>query len=223
MGQPISVTPTELVQGFKWFRDNLGLGWTLMGIETIAVIAFAVWFYFRRYRPLLARLEAPKKPTFHGPVFLGLSYEAEGDVSTIRISGTSLREFKDGYNVAVIGGARDPSVDKYEDDQIIVTRPYTIAPHQIDIQCGLSPRNIALRDKTIADTAARIRAANPEATGRFPVSLHLPLWHEVVLLPKSVRSGDIRTLADVLRHGGLIASKEVKEGRIVQVIQPTSI
>ncbi|HEY3162037.1 MAG TPA: hypothetical protein VGJ78_23910 [Vicinamibacterales bacterium] len=52
MQQPVSVSPTELVEGFKWFRDNAGLGWTTFAMGVAVFSAGGVWFYFKRYRPL---------------------------------------------------------------------------------------------------------------------------------------------------------------------------
>ena len=93
-------------------------------------------------------------------------------------------------------------MDKYEDQRITLSSPFSIHAGEIDMAVHVS-KEMADLEQQIIDNA---QATVPKGTA-FAVPIEV--WYEALLLSKSSRASDIHRLSDVPRYGGLIVSQEI--------------
>jgi hypothetical protein len=108
------------------------------------------------------------------------------------------------YNVAFACGIPDSRVDKFEDEQIAASRPFTIFPGDIAMDAPFSA-GLIQRQKDLVDEARKGLPKNTPKGTRFDVPV--PMWNELLLLPKAVKSSDIHKLSDITRYGGVLTSQ----------------
>jgi hypothetical protein len=97
-----------------------------------------------------------------------------------------LESFRDDFNLALICGIKDPSVDKLKDPKISVSEPRVIVPGKAEILMRVSDDMLY------------------KAQGMMAQKYVPSVWHEAVLLPKTVYLPSIKSLADVVVQGGKI-------------------
>lgn len=115
-----------------------------------------------------------------------------------------LMNYADKYDVAVICGLTDPTVDKFEDQRITVSSTYTIRPGDLEIAAPLS---MAMTNAVqhLRDEAVKSLPTKPKRG--TVITLQIPMWYETVLILKGTLAADIRKLSDVPRYGGKILSQ----------------
>lgn len=106
--------------------------------------------------------------------------ECHAVLDTSRLSG-----FKKQYDIALVCGVDDATIDKLKNPAITITKPYTIVPGQIQV----------------AERASKLMAE------KMPVGATVTVWHEAVLLPKDVHMSSINNLSDVVKRGGKIINQ----------------
>ena len=100
-----------------------------------------------------------------------------------------LKSFRAQYDLAVVCGATDPSVDPLTTQKITISSRYTIIPNLIAVE------------KKFSDDMAQV--AQPGQT--------LTIWYKAILIPKNVELSAIHSLADVNKYGGKILESGLYE------------
>lgn len=191
------VNARDVVDGTNWFKEHTGVGWTVAVIEFVVFCFFCAWFYRAKYRPLLIGAIDPR-PAIRGVALVGFGQKEIGLNFDGELNGAAFWDFRDKYNVLMINGITDPKVDKYEDTRITMTVPHTITSGRIPIHIVIPELSSLVQKVTESKHHSVIET----------------IWQEIVLLPKRHAGVGIRCLSDIERHGGLILSKEVAEGRV---------
>lgn len=102
--------------------------------------------------------------------------------------------------MAVVCGFQDATKDRLEIEEITVSNRFTITP-------GLQPIVVNVSLPMAQKTASIIKSAQ-EASGKQDVSVALPVWYDVILLPNEVPTSKIAKLGDVLALGGKILNPQ---------------
>jgi hypothetical protein len=118
-----------------------------------------------------------------------------GNVNTTRLA-----TFRKDYKVALVCGFQDVSKDKLEDENISVSNAFTITGGAVAIQMttreGMQKRAAELSEQAKA------------AAGGQNVTVQIPTWYDVILLPNDVPPSKITKLADVLSFKGKILNPQ---------------
>ena len=119
------------------------------------------------------------------------------------IDGSQLVRWKDKYDLVVVCGITDPTIDKFKDQRITVSPLFTIYGGDISITEAISQDMSNAVKKIIDDAVARIVPKPQKGT---VVGVPIPVWYEPALLPKGTDVRDIHRLADVSALNGFILS-----------------
>jgi len=107
-----------------------------------------------------------------------------------RVNMERLQSFANDYDVALICGYDDQTIDKLTNPHVSVSSQRTIRPGVEGIRMPISEK-----------MANRLRQMLRDAGGK---ELAMGTWHEAVLLPKNVYMASIQSLKDVVAQGGKI-------------------
>jgi hypothetical protein len=118
--------------------------------------------------------------------------------------GAALMPWSSKYNIAVTCGLEDPTIDRFENTNITVSRPFFIRPGDIVISAPYSPAMVSVENHVIEEVRKSIPPTTPKGT-LFSVSAQQ--WYEPVLLAKNTDVADIHKLSDVPKFGGAIISQ----------------
>jgi len=116
--------------------------------------------------------------------------------------------FRDKYEIAMVCGFVDPSVDRQKDTRISVSALFT---PQDALQISL-PFSKTMADALAAEQRAAIEKLIPRPTSGTLVGVMNMVWFEVILLPKGSDRSNIQKLSDVLTAGGKIAEARASVG-----------
>ena len=120
------------------------------------------------------------------------------------VNGALLMRFQEKYDVALACGIADPTIDKYRDERITVSRPFTIRDQTIAITV---PFNSAMAEaiKKARDDFMKglTQQKPPKGTVVFGIQ-QMMIWNNLLLLPKGADVAGIHRLSDVPRHGGQV-------------------
>jgi hypothetical protein len=130
-----------------------------------------------------------------------LTWGAEAPNCILSLNGAALMEFAGESNVVMACGITDDRVDKFEDENITLSSPFTIHSAVIDISAPYSARMAATADRLYQEATR-----NLPAPPKINVRLQIRIWNEVVIVPKGTNMSDIRKLSDVARHRGRVLS-----------------
>jgi hypothetical protein len=113
------------------------------------------------------------------------------------LDGPQLVKWNDKYDIGIMCGIDDSSVDKFKDKRISISQLFTILPEDIPIYTPLS--------KTMADGITQIQRGIRTQFG-LPANAVIPVsvWTATVLLPKHFDASQITCLDDVPRDGGIL-------------------
>jgi hypothetical protein len=96
--------------------------------------------------------------------------------------------FRKDYNVVLVCGVSDPSVDALEDERITFSSPFNISGQTVRIAAPFS-------------TAMRNMLSPPR--GQI-----VSFWFEVIVIPKNADRSRLKRLSDVPKHGGKIIRQQ---------------
>jgi hypothetical protein len=123
---------------------------------------------------------------------------------------SALMEYARTYEVAVACGARLANLDRFTDPGITLSEKYTLADGStITISVPASPTMASALLNFVRSEQAKLPLER-----RPQMRVNLSMWYEVLLIPKTVSIGDIRTLADLARLGGMVAPNQGKGVRV---------
>ena len=181
---------------------NRKSAWSAIALAALALVLAGISVYYSASPRIVEKIvvqtvQQPPKPR------IIMSWGSlDGSICPIQLNTAPLTDFKDQYDIAIVCGITDPGADKFEDERITVSSPYTITLGNLEISTPIS--------KSMSDARAKI---TQETLKNLPVkhgttvTVQIPEWYEVVVLPKGVNISDIRKLSDVSRYGGKILSQ----------------
>lgn len=114
------------------------------------------------------------------------AWGAQPPLCAAAIETPRLLTFGTKYKVAFICGIFDATRDKFEDDRVTVSNPFTITPSPVAIIAAYSDRMQVFAKSHISESKA------------------ISTWYEAILLPNGVPSDKIAKLSDVVKLGGKI-------------------
>lgn len=203
------VAARDVVDGTNWFQEHTGVGWTVAAAMLAVLGGGWLWFYLKKYRPLVSQSLTKRKGPADGPAVRGepvIGHTADTEWNYIAtINAGSFWDFRNDYDVALVSGLNDPSEDKYNDKRIGISAPFTITRSEIEIKARPSTAMIEA-----------IRRIVDAAKAQVPIHISISMWQELVLLPKGKDISGVQCLADIPRFGGKILTQEIHEGRIGQ-------
>jgi hypothetical protein len=125
-----------------------------------------------------------------------------GDVHTCAatVNTAKLVSFRKDYKVAVVCGFQDVTKDRLDDETISVSNLFTITGSGISITMPVRD----VMQKKVSDLIEQAKAA----TGNPNVSVQMPTWYDVVLLPNDVMPSKISKLGDVITFKGKILNPQ---------------
>jgi hypothetical protein len=136
------------------------------------------------------------------PVLLG--WGGPTPFCNAQVNGLRLVELRDKYAVAVVCGLPQDGVDRFEDKKITVSSLYTISAEPILSHTAYSVE-MAQHVKGETEKFLKLNGMSEMPAG---MTVNIPQWYEVVVLPKQTDISDIYRLSDVTRYGGKILSQE---------------
>jgi nitrate reductase NapE component len=165
-----------------------------------------------------------KGPFLRGQLILGSGSGPDATIQTL--NGAAVSDFRRHYNVAVICGLRDSTIDKFDDERISKSATFKIIQDEMEIVIPYQPPMTEALNKAIArmrlqsgiDQKPGFRQRKRAKKGLRVMQYQIQTWTEAVLLPKGADVTSIRRLSDVPKNGGLILSEEVREGRITPTV-----
>ena len=119
-------------------------------------------------------------------------------VATVDTS--KLVPFKKDYKVAVICGLQDPTKDFLDNETITVSNAYNITGAAVAMQTPIREGMKKVMNEAVERTKAAMSQAN--------ITVAVPTWYEVVLLPNEVSVSKIAKLSDVLSLKGKILNAQ---------------
>jgi len=137
-----------------------------------------------------------------GPSPDGLGCVAAIDASRLPVG------FKDNYEVALVCGFADPTVDRFKDTRISLSVLFT--PQEV-LNVSL-PFSKNMADALANDQRAAISKLNPRPPTGTPIGVLNYIWFKIVLLPKGSDRSNIQKLSDVIAADGKIANAEAAVG-----------
>jgi hypothetical protein len=170
-----------IVGGIWWYASTKYAPTPRIEPRTVAVIAFLA-FLWGVIITVHATGKVPKVIVGYGSLSSGSCFA--------KVNMERLQSFAKDYEIALICGIEDQTVDKLADPNISVSTTRTIRQGIEDIRMPLSEK---MRDKS----SQMFRDA-----GNKPIPIGT--WYEAVLLPKTVFMPSIQSLRDVVVHGGKI-------------------
>jgi hypothetical protein len=114
---------------------------------------------------------------------------------------SQLKRFGADYDVALMCGFNDPTVDRFEDHRTTITKPFGIHA-QADLLPMSRPYS-AVMTETIQKTLESVKIPKGAI-----VNVNVSTWTEIVLVRRGTGTSDIHKLSDVVKHGGKILSQE---------------
>jgi hypothetical protein len=104
------------------------------------------------------------------------------------IDTSKLVSFREDYQLALACGVNDPTVDKLDDNRIVVSNLFEILPSGVSVVVPVS--------STLADLE------------KTPAGQGGGVWHEALLIPRGVSKDKISRLRDVLQFRGKIVDEQ---------------
>src|SRR5688572_3347451 len=151
------VTARDVVETTNWFQEHTGVGWTVAAVLLVLLGGGWTWFYFRKYRPLVAAVgTVVRGPAIRGPVIIGTAASADG--ITMTINGSALRDFKNEWRAALVTGPIDPSIDKFVDDRMAISEPFTIVGSPFDVRVPYSAAMVGMRDERSEEHTSELQS-----------------------------------------------------------------
>jgi hypothetical protein len=146
----------------------------------------------------------------HPPVMVGWG-STDPRVCTGMVNGAALTPKFERYNLILVCGIDDGTVDKFEDTRISVSNPYNIRAELLNIVIAVSPQMGEGISKITGHpwppSNIPIPAPSPKKGNLSIVALPIPEWYETAVIPKGTNLGDIRKLSDISRVGGFVLSR----------------
>jgi hypothetical protein len=170
----------------------------LIGYALLAGLAISSASLYYTYRPRIQTIYVPT-PIAKPRIIVG--WGPPGPNCGFVIDAAPLVIFADKNNVAMVCGMSDATRDKYEDERITVSSPFTIQPQMLSISAPYSA--------LMADAVNKARENTPTPT-RDKSNVAVPIWYEVVVIPKGTNLSDIHKLSDIPRYGGEILSQDAR-------------
>jgi hypothetical protein len=167
--------------------------WFQQPTMVMVILAAAAWV------PYLLRLNSPSALAIRPIIRL---VPAGPEVCAADLDGGQLQRFREKYNVLLVCGIVDPTMDKMRDRRITISPPLTIRTGTISIAVPWDVR-MAKAIKQVQEDARKAAPPPPKGTVSFTVT-QIGVWVDTVLLPKGVDPAEIHQLSDVLRHQGKI-------------------
>jgi hypothetical protein len=112
--------------------------------------------------------------------------------------------FKDKFDIALVCGYANPTVDRLKDTRISVSSLFT--PQEV-LQITL-PFSDAMTDFIAKDEQTTIEKLQPRPTKGTVLAVQHVVWFKAILVPKGMDRTNIQKLSDVLASGGKIANSE---------------
>ncbi|MGO9455265.1 MAG: hypothetical protein ACLQDV_30085 [Candidatus Binataceae bacterium] len=119
------------------------------------------------------------------------------------ITGSPLVKYREDYDVAIMCGIQDTTIDRLENRKVAISKPFSIQDGSMQITV---PYSKAMID-SIHDHLSLQATGVPEGQ---PLVGQYSLWYQVVLLPKTdCEVSDIHRLSDIPRCGGRLLPQVV--------------
>jgi hypothetical protein len=183
-----------LMPASNW-RDRLSRVRRYWPLAVMSMLAVTIWLAPLYPHPL-SGLSSPIPVVEKVVQKWGARFPGD-DNCNVSLRGSEIITFASKYRVALVCGIDDPTVDKFDDRNIIVSRLYVINPDVMFISVAQSDQMKKVIQKQLSDAAQNY----PRGT---QVVVAVGKWFEVALLPKSTNTTDIHRLSDVARYGGII-------------------
>ncbi len=122
----------------------------------------------------------------------------------VQIDGSKLSHWQQKYDVGLICGANRRADDMYAATGISVSTLHSIHPELMPLEVLRSPQMTIEISEIVRHAIAN---AAPAPKGMI-ATVNVPIWNEIVLLPKGFDMRRIHTLDDVYSNGGIIVSRE---------------
>ncbi len=164
------------------------------------VVGLSVWIPF--YLTYQSRFAPVAQPAPNLASVLKGWGVTDPNICGVDIDSTALMPWRDRYDVGLICGIPDASIDKYQDTAITVSSRFTIRADKFPIVMPVSKEMAAKSDGIISAEKNQLPQGVPKDTTGVPVQR----WYEVVLFRKDSDVSGIRRLADVSKLGGVVLS-----------------
>ena len=114
-----------------------------------------------------------------------------------------LKRFKDKFFVVGACGISDPTTDMYTDDEITISKPFTITGANVTIEARMN----AQMAKVVAIPATPNQPSPP--SGSQPsqpnqLNPNASVWYKAALVPKDADLSRVKSLTDIKHDGGRV-------------------
>lgn len=157
--------------------------------------------------------EAKREPRSRGDAIT--AWGADAGTCSAHAIGSALVSYRDKYNVALVCGFSVEGRDRYADEGVTFTPSAAIRNEIIPLVAPWS----SLAQKTYHDT---VEAISPAPKVGLWQRVTFYEWYQLVLLPKTVDSRNVRNLASVASFGGQILESQIRTRQAHRVITPLS-
>jgi len=180
------------LQAHKAPPDPYKVHWGMVTVIGILAFAFGV---------LIAVYSTGSLP------MIVIGYGADGNNCVATFDTSRLTDYRDKYRIALVCGISDPTIDRFDDQRIAVSSPFTINPSGVSIVVPYGRMAEAIQ------VVIQAQQQNPPQKSSQPttpvgaassVSGTLSIWHTPILVPKDADLSEIKRLSDVPKHGGKI-------------------
>jgi hypothetical protein len=170
----LASTPTASLAGAPVVRQHSLRYLPVLGMGILAAISWIPYFFHIGQPEILNVIRV-----------WGGTYEN----CYVTIDGTGLMKYRDEYNLYSSCGVVSSTVDKFQNEVIAISNPFSISKDQISIDVRYTPAMLEIF----------------KAIGTPPMQSKVPsVWAQPFLLPKNVNVSRIKRLSDVHEFGGKI-------------------
>jgi len=174
-----ALVPTDLTKQANLSRRRFIV---TIGVLVVAWAAVVFDIYYHRSEPAV----------LSGGVLLSWAGGAPNQCFAI-VDGSQLARWKDQFRVIVACGLLDPRKDRFRNDRITISAPFTIAADQIIISTPFSQLMIREIKDTFPQQIAHMKANQ---------LLGLASWIEAAVIPNDCDITTVRTLSNIKLCGG---------------------
>lgn len=164
----------------------------------LLIVTAITWSYFGGLPALL--LQHTAKPS--------IKWGFSPDLCEVNTDSAAFLKFQDEYKIAAVCGITSQSIDKYDDRNVSVSEAFTITRDPISISVLFNERTRRAFADQVAKQKNSPSPSTPPIVRERNLVLKLGHWGQLILLPKSVNSNDVKKLSDVPIYKGKILSPE---------------
>jgi hypothetical protein len=114
-----------------------------------------------------------------------------------------LKRFKDKFSIVGACGISDPTTDMYTDDEITISKPFTITGGAVTIEAKMNPQ-MAKVEMVPAITGQPSSPNGGQLSQPNQLNANTSVWYRAILVPKSVDLSRLKSLADIAHEGGRV-------------------